>query len=146
MNYSQEKYKFYFKPNIISEKKYNEPELIFEEMKEIGQMDQESVWLLYLNHHNQIIGKEMLFLGSTNQCIVDKKIVAHRMIINKSSKIIICHNHPSGDNKPSENDIETTRQIKLICDLLEIPLLDHVIITSTFYSMRHNLDFDFNKK
>lgn len=95
----------------------------------------EEFWLLILNRANLVIKKEMISRGGVAGTVVDSKIIFKAAIENYASSIIICHNHPSGNLKPSEADIRITKTIKEAGKLMEIPLLDHLIITENgFYS------------
>jgi DNA repair protein RadC len=95
----------------------------------------EEFWLLILNRANLVIKKEMISRGGVSGTVVDTKIIFKAAIENYASSIIICHNHPSGNLKPSEADIRITKNIKEAGKLMEIPLLDHLIVAETgFYS------------
>jgi DNA repair protein RadC len=95
----------------------------------------EEFWLLMLNRANMVLKKELLSKGGVSGTVVDTKLIFKAAIENTCSSIIICHNHPSGNLKPSEADIRITKTIKEAGKLMEIPLLDHLIISdSGFYS------------
>lgn len=95
----------------------------------------EEFWLLMLNRANLVIKKELISRGGVAGTVVDTKIIFKAAIENYASSIIICHNHPSGNLKPSEADIKITKNIKEAGKIMEIPLLDHLIVTENgFYS------------
>ena len=95
----------------------------------------EEFWLLILNRANLVIKKEMISRGGVSGTVVDTKIIFKAAIENYASSMIICHNHPSGNLKPSEADIRITKNIKEAGKLMEIPLLDHLIVAENgFYS------------
>ena len=95
----------------------------------------EEFWLLILNRANLVIKKELISRGGVSGTVVDTKIIFKAAIENYACSIVICHNHPSGNLKPSEADIRITKNIKDAGKLMEIPLLDHLIITENgFYS------------
>jgi DNA repair protein RadC len=95
----------------------------------------EEFWLLILNRANLVIKKELISRGGVSGTVVDTKIIFKAAVENYASSIIICHNHPSGNIKPSEADVRITKNIKEAGKLMEIPLLDHLIVTETeFYS------------
>lgn len=95
----------------------------------------EEFWLLMLNRANLVIKKELISRGGVAGTVVDTKIIFKTAVENYASSIIICHNHPSGNLKPSEADIKITKNIKDAGKIMEIPLLDHLIITENgFYS------------
>lgn len=95
----------------------------------------EEFWLLVLNRANFVIKKELISRGGVAGTVVDTKIIFKVALENYACSIIVCHNHPSGNLKPSEADIRITKNIKDAGKLMEIPLLDHLIITENgFYS------------
>lgn len=95
----------------------------------------EEFWLLILNRANLVIKKELISRGGVSGTVVDTKIIFKAAVEHYACSIIICHNHPSGNLKPSEADIRITKNIKDAGKLMEIPLLDHLIITENgFYS------------
>ena len=108
----------------------------FEIMKpSMMDLPHEEFWLIMLNRANLVLKKEMISRGGVAGTVVDTKIIFKTAIGNHASSIIICHNHPSGNLKPSEADIKITKNIKEAGKIMEIPLLDHLIITdSGFYS------------
>jgi DNA repair protein RadC len=89
----------------------------------------EEFYVLLLNRANAILGWVKLSSGGTAGTVVDKKIIAIIALQTNASGIILCHNHPTGNIKPSEHDIQITETIKDACQLLEIRLLDHLIIS-----------------
>jgi DNA repair protein RadC len=93
----------------------------------------EEFWLLILNRANDVIKKEMISRGGVSGTVVDIKIIFKTAVEHYGSSIIICHNHPSGNLKPSEADLKITKNIKEAGKIMEIPLLDHVIITDGGY-------------
>ncbi len=109
---------------------------VFDIMKPILiDLPHEEFWLLILNRANLVIKKELISLGGVSGTVVDTKIIFKAAIEHYACSIIICHNHPSGNLKPSEADIRITKNIKDAGKLMEIPLLDHLIITENgFYS------------
>ncbi|HET6227201.1 MAG TPA: DNA repair protein RadC [Bacteroidia bacterium] len=93
----------------------------------------EEFWLLMLNRGNFVIKKELISRGGVAGTVVDTKIIFKTAVDHYASSIIICHNHPSGNLKPSEADIKVTKSIKEAGKIMEIPLLDHLIITEDSY-------------
>jgi len=88
----------------------------------------EEFWILFLNRANKIIGKQLIGRGGISQTTADVKIVFKKSIDKQASAIILAHNHPSGNIKPSESDIQLTRKIKNGSELLDIQVLDHLIV------------------
>ena len=85
--------------------------------------------VLYMNRNHELIAEEQLFVGGINQVTVDTRIIFKKAILCSSSGILLAHNHPSGALTPSQADQEITRKIALTGKLLDIPVLDHVIIS-----------------
>ncbi|CAN5491507.1 DNA repair protein RadC [soil metagenome] len=95
----------------------------------------EEFWIILLNRANKIIGKKMISSGGMAGTVVDPRIIFREALDQRASGIILCHNHPSGNPKPSEADIQLTKKIKDAGQHLEITVLDHLIIAGTsFYS------------
>ncbi len=93
----------------------------------------EEFWVLFLDRKNQIIDKTRLSQGGTTATIIDVKITLKTAVEKLAEGIIIAHNHPSGNKKPSSQDIDITRKLKAAAELLDIKLLDHLIITNNDY-------------
>ncbi|WP_407481288.1 DNA repair protein RadC [Elizabethkingia meningoseptica] len=95
----------------------------------------EEFWCLYLNQANEVIHIEKLTSGGINQSVVDIRLLFNIALAHFASAIIIAHNHPSGNLKPSIEDIKVTSKIKNAGELLDVQLLDHLIIyQNSFYS------------
>ncbi len=97
----------------------------------------ESMKIMLLNRASKVLGIADLSSGGTNGCILDLKVVFQYAIKANASSIILAHNHPSGNLKPSEADIAITKKVEEAGKLFDIKLLDHLILTSEerYYSM-----------
>ncbi len=93
----------------------------------------ESFVVIYLSRKNEVLGVMKISDGSIEACIVDPRRIFQGALLTNSSSIILAHNHPSGNLKPSSNDIKITNQIKEGSELLKIKVLDHVILTTESY-------------
>jgi len=93
----------------------------------------EEFWAVFLNQSNKVIHIAQLTQGGINQSIVDIRILFKTALDHFSTGIIISHNHPSGNLKPSKEDIDITKKIKEAGNFLNIQLLDHLIITQNAY-------------
>ena len=93
----------------------------------------EETYLLLLNRTNHILGYLKLSSGVTAATIVDVKMIFQTALKTNSHGIILAHNHPSSNLKPSTCDIELTKKIREAGKLMEIILLDHIILTSESY-------------
>ena len=101
----------------------------------------ESFFILLLNRANNTTGFAKISQGGTDGTVVDIKIIAKYAVESLSSAVIICHNHPSGNIKPSEADINITKKIKDALLLLDISLTDHIILSeNNYYSFADNGD------
>lgn len=102
----------------------------------------ESFFILLLNSANKTIGWAKISQGGVCSTVVDPKIVFKFAIESLATAIIICHNHPGQNTKPSQHDLNLTNQIKGGAKLLDILLFDHIIISSShqYYSMADNGD------
>ncbi len=93
----------------------------------------EEFWVLLLNRNNKVIKKECISKGGVAATIVDVKIVMKKTLDALASGIILCHNHPSGNCKASEEDIKLTKKLKEAAQVMDISLLDHVIFAHHKY-------------
>lgn len=106
---------------------------------EIGYTSQETVLAVFLNVKNQIISWQKLFVGFSDNVQFENRELFQQALRVSASKIIIAHNHPSGTITPSSQDIAMTRQIKKAAEMMNIPLLDHVIVSSAdCFSFKEN--------
>ncbi|WP_179318820.1 JAB domain-containing protein [Winogradskyella helgolandensis] len=98
---------------------------------------QEEVKVVLLNRANIVIGIYDLAKGGISGCIVDIKLVLSVALKALTSHIVLVHNHPSGNLKPSEADKRITNKLSNACEIVEITLLDHLIITKdNYYSFK----------
>ena len=96
---------------------------------------QEEFKVLLLNRANEVLGIYPLSKGGITGTVVDSRLIFAVALKCNATGIILCHNHPSGNLKPSDNDITLTRSIKKCADFLDITLIDHLIITKNgFFS------------
>lgn len=102
-------------------------------MKRLRQEVQELVFLVMLNHKGALIRDLMLTKGTVNHAILSPREVFIEALRHQAVRIIIVHNHPSGDPTPSAEDISVTLQIQKAGELTAIPLLDHIIVGKSSY-------------
>ncbi len=95
----------------------------------LADLPHEEFWVLYLNRANKIIDQSRITQGGTTGTIFDVKLIIKTAVEKLASSMIICHNHPSGNQKPSDQDINITKKLKEASALMDITLLDHIIIT-----------------
>lgn len=96
---------------------------------------QEQVCAIFLNSANEVIGFRCLHTGTAIASKFDVKLLFTICCKLMAQSIILCHNHPSGNLKPSVADSDLTRMVRRAAELLEVRLLDHLIITSKGYTV-----------
>lgn len=97
----------------------------------------EEFWILILSRANTILRAECISRGGTSATYVEPKLVVKRALDYLAAGIILVHNHPSGNRRPSPDDDRLTKKIKDAAALLDIAVLDHIIITpSDHFSYR----------
>jgi DNA repair protein RadC len=94
---------------------------------------QEEVKVILLNRSNIVLGIYEMSKGGITGSVVDIRIILGVALKCSASSIIMVHNHPSGKLAPSDADKSITRKLKEACDLLDISLLDHLIISKDGY-------------
>jgi DNA repair protein RadC len=115
----------YEQKSIISHRRDAEEYLRFH----YGHRRDEFVAALFLGNRNQILETDIIAEGTVNQCVVYPRLIMEKALRFGAASIILAHNHPGGGIKPSEADWLLTERLFTICKLLEIPLLDHLIIS-----------------
>jgi len=103
---------------------------IYSEMADLGH---EEFYVLYLNRANRVVAHRHISSGGVSGTIADIKIILRHGIEILATSIIAVHNHPSGNVKPSQADIELTKKIKEAAKLIDIILLDHLILGEKKY-------------
>ena len=113
-------------PSLYSEQTLDSPQAVVELMaKELSQYDREVFCILNMKNNGQVINMNLVSVGTINASLVIPREVFKNSILANASAIIGLHNHPSGNVKPSKEDMIVTRQ------LLGIELLDHIIVGGT---------------
>lgn len=107
---------------------------VFEIMQPIiGELPHEEFWVLYLNNSNKVIYKAQISKGGITGTVVDTRIIYKTALEHGATSILLVHNHPSGTLVASEADKHITRKLKEAGKHLDIPVLDHVIVTEQSY-------------
>lgn len=105
----------------------------------LADLHHEEFWVLLLNRANKIIERVKISEGGYTATTVDVRKIMKTALDHQAIGLILCHNHPSGNHNPSNDDINITAKIKQAAKTLDISLLDHVIITpGKCYSMADN--------
>ena len=95
----------------------------------------EECWVLLLNQASKIIDKVKIGSGGISATAVDVRCVLREALMKRASAIVLCHNHPSGNIRPSREDDLLTKQVGRASECMDIRLIDHIILTDgAFYS------------
>ena len=100
-------------------------------------LDVEEFWLLLMNQNYRLIKKVRISHGGITEVAVDIRIIMREAVLANATIIAVCHNHPSGSLRPSQQDNQLTNNLKSACDVMRIHFLDHVIITDGHYFSYH---------
>ena len=95
---------------------------------ELGDRPAEVFGVLFLDTKHHILAFEELFHGTIDHTSVHPRELIRRVIYHNAARIILAHNHPSGDTTPSQADIELTKSLKNALDMLDVTLLDHLVV------------------
>ena len=101
-------------------------ELIASQFKDLNH---EEFWILLMNRANRVTSKHLISKGGQAGTIADPKIIFNIALENHAASIILAHNHPSGNLKPSHSDVELTKKLRSAGQFLDLPVLDHLIIS-----------------
>ena len=104
---------------------------VFEYFQFLAHKEVEEVWVMLLNCQNGIIGTKMVSRGTVSRSMTSPREILNYAVKHMASGIILVHNHPAGSVEPSKDDIEVTRKMIEAGEIINVPLIDHVIISST---------------
>ena len=93
----------------------------------------EEFWVILLNRANKVIDIKLIGRGGVSSTVVDSKVIFSFALESLASGIILAHNHPSGNLKPSNSDIRLTKKLVDAGKILEVPILDHIIVGDNDY-------------
>jgi len=97
----------------------------------------ERLFAVFVDHNHLYLNSEMVSIGGRRNLILDMRRLVHRSLDNDASGILLAHNHPSGDSRPSPKDISETQRLARTLRSLELSLIDHLIVCScSIYSLR----------
>lgn len=105
----------------------------FEILKPFGLKEQEHFIVLNLNTAHEVISQNVVSIGTVNRTIVHPREVFRKAIEENATAIFICHNHPSGSMKPSEEDKLITTRLREAGEILGISVIDHLIVSKDSY-------------
>lgn len=95
---------------------------------EVADLDYEKFWILLLDQANNVIRSMEVSEGGVSGTVADPKKIFRLALEGNASNIILCHNHPSGQLKPSDADLRITDKLKKSGEMIELKVLDHIII------------------
>lgn len=98
-------------------------------LRRVMNWDVEEFWVMGLTAGKSLIRMRCLFRGTVDACHFHPRDVIRFAALSNSSTILVAHNHPSDEPQPSPADVEITKQLYFAMKLVEIPLLDHIIVT-----------------
>jgi DNA repair protein RadC len=99
----------------------------------LSDLPHEEFWVIFMSRSNSVIKTECISKGGVTGTVVDARLILKPAIENLASGIILAHNHPSGNLRPSQDDIGLTKKIKEAAKLIDISLQDHLIIGDQAY-------------
>jgi len=113
------------------EGKYNRSRLMKDYLRlQLGSEKEEVFGVAFLNTQFELLGFEKLFRGSVTEASVPPRAIIRKVFEYNASRIVLAHNHPSGKARPSDADIELTKKFKPLFDLIDCPIIDHVIVSA----------------
>ncbi|NRB11238.1 MAG: DNA repair protein RadC [Rickettsiaceae bacterium] len=129
------------KESVVKQEVINSWEKLIGYLKfNMSNLKLEQFRILFLNKKNILIADEIMATGTIDQTPVYVREIVKRSLFHEAGAIILVHNHPSGNSKPSKADINLTTDIRKACDMVNITIHDHVIIgKNEFYSFRTNM-------
>lgn len=102
----------------------------------LSDYNHEAFYVVYLNHSCRVLHYRCLSIGGISSTIVDPKLIFKEALELSASRLLLCHNHPSGSLSPSFADIGLTRKLKEAARLFDIDVIDHIIVSEAgYYSM-----------
>lgn len=108
-------------------------ELINHARAQIGDCDREHLLTYHMNNQGEITSFEVTSIGSLSACPVSPREVLKAAILSSAAYVIVVHNHPSGNCKPSKEDKAMEMKLRTACRIVDIHLLDFVIVSATKY-------------
>lgn len=115
------------------------PKDVVAQLTDLRHNKKEHFIAIYLNARNQLVHKETISMGTLNANLVHPREVFEPALKHSAAGIMVAHNHPSGDPKPSEDDLEITKRLADAGKMMGINVMDHVIVSKTgYFSFKEN--------
>ena len=102
-------------------------------LPQMQDLDVEAAWVLFMNQNFKLLRCMRLSRGGITETSVDVRVVMKEALLSGATVLALCHNHPSGNVKPSTDDDRITRRVQQACELMRIHFLDHLVITDGLY-------------
>lgn len=99
----------------------------------VGDIGHEEFWILLLNRSNKLIRALRTSQGGISGTVTDIRMILKSAILHSASSMVLCHNHPSGNLKPSRADMDITKKMNEAAGIMDIKVLDHIILADTDY-------------
>lgn len=99
----------------------------------LGDLPHEEFWVIFLNNHNRVLAKKCISKGGLTGTMADTRLIFKEALLLNSTSIVLVHNHPSGNLKPSRPDQLLTKKLKDAGQVMDVPVLDHIIVTDVHY-------------
>lgn len=99
----------------------------------LADLPHEELWVALLDRSSRVIGKARISQGGVSETTADIRLILKEAICNLASSVILCHNHPSGNARPSPSDTHLTHRLHTSCALMNLTLADHLILAERSY-------------
>lgn len=129
--------------NLVFSKYIPEIENNFTNSEKVYQLCRTMEWDTYSEEHVFLLSFDMKFrlkaffeigIGNNDTCPVDRRGIAQKILLSNAAKMIMVHNHPSGDPTPSKEDLNVSNELKKLGELLDIPFVDSIILGDGIYT------------
>lgn len=118
---------------VVEKRKINKSSDAYEYFASMRDLPLEECHVLMLRQNHTIIGEAIVSKGGITGTAVDVREVIRHAVLNRSTSIVICHNHPSGNLRPSRDDDDLTKRVAEACKLMNIQFVDHIIVSEIGY-------------
>ena len=123
----------YVEPKVVRDElstniEINQPSDVYKMFSSLQDESKEKLLAIHLNTRNRVLCVEIVHIGGASESLVTPDAILRTSLLVNAKAIVVCHNHPSGDPSPSDEDIKITQNIIDACKLFNIRFLDHTII------------------
>jgi DNA repair protein RadC len=118
---------------VVEKEKITGSKDVFEYFHHLSDLRNEEFWVMFLNRANKIITSQKVSQGGITGTVADIRLILKGAMDNFATGIVLCHNHPSGNLAPSNEDKDLTQKVKQAAKLIDINVLDHIIVSDAGY-------------